>query len=159
MVKVLYPGSFDPLHNGHVEIVTTTSRLFDEIVVAAVENPGKSSTLFTFEERAAMIEESFASVPNVAAMHFSGLVVDLAAKIGADIIVKGLRSVTDFDSELQMAQMNRSVTGIVTVFVPSTSEDAYIASKFIREMAFFGADVSHLVPEPVDKRLQERFAR
>ena len=159
MVKVLYPGSFDPLHNGHIEIVTTAARVFDEVVVAAVENPGKASALFSSAERAEMVEESFASVPNVTSMHFSGLVVELAAEIGADLIVKGLRSVTDFDNELQMAQMNHSVTGIVTVFVPSTSEDSFIASKYIREMAFFGGDVSHLVPEPVNKRLKERFTR
>lgn len=157
MTKVLYPGSFDPLHNGHLEIVTTASRLFDEVVVAAMLNPGKGEPLFGMEERRDMLEESVAHLPNVSVTMFSELVVDLAAKIGADFIIKGLRGVSDFESEFTMAQMNRSVSQIVTVFIPSTSEDSYIASKYIREITHFGGDVTHLVPDPVARRLKERF--
>lgn len=153
MIKVLYPGSFDPIHNGHMEIISTAARLFDEVVVAAMRNPQKGAPLFDDEERHAMIEECVADLDNVGVTMFGGLVVDLAADLEVDMIVKGLRGVTDFESELQMAQMNRSVTGIDTLFVPSTSEDSYIASKYIRDITRFRGDVTHLVPAPVAKRL------
>lgn len=157
MVKVLYPGSFDPVHNGHVEVVSTAARLFDEVVVAAMRNPQKGKPLFEMEERQAMLEETFAHLPNVSVTMFSELVVDLAREIEADFIVKGLRGVTDFENELQMAQMNRAVADMVTVFIPSTSEDGYIASKYIREISRFGGDVGHMVPPAVARRLKERY--
>lgn len=157
MAKVLYPGSFDPLHNGHLEIITSASGLFDHVVVAAMFNPQKGSPLFDGHERVAMIEESVAHLDNVSVVSFSSLVVQLAADVGADMILKGLRGVSDFESELQMAQMNRSVTGIQTIFLPSTSEDSYIASKYIRDIARFGGDVSHMIPAPVARRLNEKL--
>ena len=157
MAKVLYPGSFDPVHNGHVEVVSTAARLFDQVVVAAMRNPQKGKPLFEMEERQAMLEETFAHLPNVSVTMFSELVVDLARSIDADFIVKGLRGVTDFENELQMAQMNRAVADMVTVFIPSTSEDGYIASKYIREMSRYGGDVSHMVPPAVARRLKERY--
>lgn len=157
LTKVLYPGSFDPPHNGHLEIITTASRLFDEVVVAAMRNPGKGEPLFGMDDRRAMLEESVAHLPNVSVTMFSELVVDLARKIEADFIVKGLRGVSDFESEFTMAQMNHAVSQIVTVFIPSTSEDSYIASKYIREITHFGGDVTHLVPDPVARRLKEKF--
>lgn len=155
--RVLYPGSFDPLHNGHLEIIETAARLFDSVVVAAMRNPQKGEPLFDYEDRKAMIEESTAHLGNVEVTQFSSLVVDLAREVEADFIVKGLRGVTDFESELQMAQMNQAVSGVVTVFIPSTSEDSYIASKFIRDIARFGGDVLSMVPEPVGRRLTARF--
>lgn len=154
---VLYPGSFDPIHNGHLEIIEVASRLFDEVVVAAVRNPQKGEALFSLEERRAMIEESTAHLDNVRITSFSSLVVDLAREVGADFIVKGLRVVSDFESELMQAQMNHQVSGVDTLFIPSGSSHSYVASKFIREIARFGGDVSSMVPAAVSKRLGEKY--
>ena len=157
MTSVLYPGSFDPLHNGHVEIVETASNLFDRVVVAAMRNPQKGEPLFGLEQRQAMIEESFAHLPNVEVTMFSALVVDLARDLGIDFIVKGLRAVSDFESELQMAQMNQKISGVDTLFIPSASEHSFLASRLIREIARFGGDVSDMVPPAVARRLKERL--
>jgi pantetheine-phosphate adenylyltransferase len=157
MTKVLYPGSFDPVHNGHCEIVETASELFDDVVVAAIRNPQKGNGLFDLAERQEMLTEVFSHLDNVEITMFSSLVVDLAKEIGADLIVKGLRAVSDFESELRMAQMNNALAGIHTVFVPSTSKHSFLASKLIREVARFGGDVSTMVPEVVAKRLGETF--
>jgi pantetheine-phosphate adenylyltransferase len=156
VARVLYPGSFDPLHNGHLEIIETAGRLFDRVVVAAMVNPQKGAALFTLEEREAMLAESLAHLDNVEIVHFSGLVVDLAAAQHVDFIVKGLRALSDFEAEMQMAQMNQAVSGINTVFLPSASEHAFVASKYIRDFARYGGDVSHMVPGPVARRLKER---
>jgi len=150
---VLYPGSFDPIHNGHVEIVETASRLFDRVVVAAMRNPQKGQTLFTLDERQELIVSSLSHLDNVEVTMFSSLVVDLARQVGAHFIVKGLRAVSDFESELQMAQMNRSISGVDTLFIPSASRNSFLASRLIREVARFGGDVSNMVPEPVAERL------
>ncbi|MEQ8716253.1 MAG: pantetheine-phosphate adenylyltransferase [Acidimicrobiales bacterium] len=157
MVRVLYPGSFDPVHNGHVEIVETAARLFDEVVVAAMRNPQKGQPLFGLDDREAMLNECFGHLDNVRTVMFAELVVTLAAREGTDVIVKGLRAVSDFESELQMAQTNKAVSGIETIFLPSTSSSSFIASKYIREIARFGGDVSSMVPEPVAKRLIDRY--
>jgi pantetheine-phosphate adenylyltransferase len=157
LTSVLYPGSFDPLHNGHVEIIEIAAKLFDEVVVAAMRNTQKGEPLFSFEERHAMISESTAHLPNVKVTMFASLVVDLAAQVGADFIVKGLRAVSDFESELQMAQMNLAISGIHTVFLPSSSSSSFIASRLIREIVRFGGDVSSMVPEPVLKRLRDKY--
>jgi pantetheine-phosphate adenylyltransferase len=154
---VLYPGSFDPIHNGHVEIVETASRLFDRVVVAAMRNPSKGEPLFSLEDRQDLIEASLAHLDNVEVTMFSSLVVDLARQVGAHFIVKGLRAVSDFESELQMAQMNRSISGVDTLFIPSASGNSFLASRLIREVARFGGDVSNMVPEPVAALLAERF--
>jgi pantetheine-phosphate adenylyltransferase len=155
---VLYPGSFDPIHNGHLEIVEKASRLFETVIVAAMRNPQKAEPLFSFEDRKAMLEESFAHLPNVSVTRFSSLVVDLARELGADFIIKGLRAVVDFESEMTQAHMNRAVSGVETVFIPSASSRSFINSKLIREIARFGGDVSSLVPPPVAKRLVERYS-
>jgi pantetheine-phosphate adenylyltransferase len=154
----LYPGSFDPIHNGHVEIVETASRLFDHIIVAPMRNPQKGEPLFSLDERESLIEESLAHLDNVTVTMFSTLVVDLAREVGADFIVKGLRAVSDFESELQMAQMNRNISGVDTLFIPSASGNSFLASKLIREVARFGGTVDGMVPECVASRLKERFA-
>ncbi len=156
MTKVLYPGSFDPVHNGHVEIVETASSLFDHVVVATIRNPQKGRGLFDLDERMAMLEESFAHLSNVSVTLFSSLVVDLATELEADFIVKGLRAVSDFENELQMAQMNNEVSGVHTLFIPSASKYSFLASKLIREIAVFGGDVSGMVPPSVASRLAER---
>ncbi len=157
MTVVLYPGSFDPIHNGHVEIVETASRLFDRVVVAAMRNPSKGEPLFSLEDRQDLIEASLAHLDNVEVTMFSTLVVDLARQVGAHFIVKGLRAVSDFESELQMAQMNRSISGVDTLFIPSASGNSFLASRLIREIARFGGDVSNMVPAPVAALLAERF--
>jgi pantetheine-phosphate adenylyltransferase len=157
VTTVLYPGSFDPIHNGHIEIIETASRLFDRVIVAAMRNTQKGNGIFAIEERRAMIDESTAHLANVEVVQFSALVVDLAREVGADLIVKGLRAVSDFESEMHQAHMNRKISGIETLFIPSATEHSFVASKLLREIALFGGDVSEMVPEPVNKRLVEKF--
>ncbi|MEZ5245142.1 MAG: pantetheine-phosphate adenylyltransferase [Acidimicrobiales bacterium] len=156
MTRVLYPGSFDPVHNGHIEIIETAASLFDEVVVAAMINTTKDG-VFGLDDREAMLNEATAHMVNVSVEMFSGLVVDLARDIGADFIVKGLRAVSDFENELQMAQMNNAASGIHTLFIPSASRSSFLASKFIRDFAKYGGDISGMVPAPVAARLKEQY--
>ncbi len=156
MTRVLYPGSFDPVHNGHIEIIETASTLFDEVVVAAMINTTKDG-VFELDDREEMITVSTEHLSNVSVKMFSGLVVDLAREIDADFIVKGLRAVSDFENELQMAQMNNAASGIHTLFIPSASRSSFLASKFIRDFARYGGNISGMVPEPVAIRLKERY--
>lgn len=158
MIVALFPGSFDPFHNGHLEVVERASRLFDRVVVAALRNPQKSDPLFSMEEREEMLEEVLGGISNVSVTAVSTLVVNVAKEVGASVIVKGLRAVSDFENELQMAQMNQSLSGIETLFIPTSSTHSFIASRLLREVARFGGDVSGLVPVPVAKKLQQRFA-
>ena len=159
MTTVLYPGSFDPVHNGHIEIIDVAAGLFDEVVVAALRNPQKGEPMFDVDERRKMLEESTSHLPNVRIVGFSKLVVEVAKEVGADFIMKGLRAVSDFESEMHQAHMNLAISGVHTVFVPSATEHSFVASKLIREIARFGGDVTSMVPEPVAKRLAERYAR
>jgi pantetheine-phosphate adenylyltransferase len=154
---VLYPGSFDPIHNGHVEVVNTASRLFDRVVVAALRNPQKGEPLFKLEDRQELMIESLSHLDNVEVTMFSSLVVDLAKDVGANFIVKGLRAISDFEVELQMAQMNQQISGVDTLFIPTTSHNSFLASKLIREIARFGGNIDGMVPTPVAQRLKERF--
>lgn len=157
MTRVLYPGSFDPIHNGHLELIEVAAGLWDEVVVATVGNPGKGSGLFTLEERHELVERSVAHLDNVSVTSYSSLVVDLAREIGADFLVKGLRAVSDFESELQQAQMNHEISGVRTVFLPSATTHSFVASRLIREIARFGGDIASTVPPPVAAALAERF--
>jgi pantetheine-phosphate adenylyltransferase len=153
----LIPGSFDPFHNGHLEVVERASLIFDEIVVAAIRNPQKSEALFDLDERRDMIAESLAHVKNVRIVSISTLLVNVARDVNATAIVKGLRAISDFESEMQMAQMNRSLSGVETLFLPSSSTYSFIASRLLREVARYGGDVSPFVPAAVAKRLIGKF--
>lgn len=139
-------------------MIETAAALFGHVVVAAMRNPQKGSPLFQLDDREAMIKESVVHIPNVSVTMFSSLVVDLAREQECDFIVKGLRAVSDFESELQMAQMNLAISGVHTIFIPSASSRSFLASKLIREIARFGGDVSSMVPEPVWKRLTETYS-
>jgi len=139
-----------------MEIVETAARLFEEVVVAAVRNPQKTP-LFELQERKEILEECFAHLPNVRTTMFASLVVELATQEGVDFIVKGLRAVSDFENELQMAQMNQAVSGVHTLFIASASKHSFLASKLIRELARFGRQIDSMVPLPVSKRLVERY--
>lgn len=160
MRTALFPGSFDPFHNGHLEVVETASRLFDHVVVAPMRNTQKGQPLFSLEERIQMISDSVAHLSNVSLDSFSSLVVDLARKVGADVIIKGLRVASDAEAELQQAQMNKKVSGIETLFIPCSSEYSFIASKYVRDFARFGgADrIGSTVPGPVLDMLKVKFA-
>jgi pantetheine-phosphate adenylyltransferase len=154
----LFPGSFDPFHNGHLEVVERASRLFDEVVVAALRNPQKGEPLFSIDERTEMLEESLAHLGSVKIVGVATLVVNVAAEVGASAIVRGLRAVSDFENELQMAQMNRQLSGVETIFIPTSAPYSFIASRLLREVARFGGDVSSFVPKAVALRFEAKFA-
>jgi pantetheine-phosphate adenylyltransferase len=156
--KAVCPGSFDPVTNGHLDIIERAATLFDEVVVAVGVNKSKNR-LFTPEERIGMLEEATADLPNVSVAGFTGLLTTFCQERGANAIVKGLRAVSDYEYELQMAQMNASLTRIETVFVPTSPEWSFLASSLVKEVAAFGGDVSALVPEFVLGPLLEKLAR
>jgi len=158
MRRAVCPGSFDPVTNGHIDIVQRAARMFDEVVVAVGVNTSKNR-LFTPEERIAMLEDACAGFANVSVAGFSGLLTDFCAQNGIQAIVKGLRAVSDFDYELQMAQMNASLADVETVFVPTSPEYSFLASSLVKEVAMFGGDVSALVPPNVHRQLTERLAQ
>jgi pantetheine-phosphate adenylyltransferase len=156
--RAVCPGSFDPVTNGHIDIVSRASFLFDEVVVAVGVNKSKNR-LFSAEERIDMLSEACRDFPNVKVDGFTGLLTTFCEERGIHAIVKGLRAVTDFDYELQMAQMNSSLAGeIETVFVPTSPEYSFLASSLVKEVATFGGDVSGLVPPFVHERLVARLA-
>ena len=155
MATALCPGSFDPVTNGHLDIIERTARHFEHVIVAVVRNPQKSRSLFSATERQGMLHEVTAHLPNIRIEFFKGLLVDFAKDNGAEAIVKGLRAVSDFDYELQMAQMNQHLSGIETLFLPTSSTYSFVASKLIREVVRYGGDVSEFVPPPVASRLKE----
>lgn len=157
MRRAVCPGSFDPVTNGHLDIVQRASTLFDEVVVAVGVNQSKNR-LFTAEERIAMLEQACAPFPNVRVDGFKGLLTTFCEEHGIHAIVKGLRAVSDFDYELQMAQMNSSLTDVETVFVPTSPEYSFLASSLVKEVATFGGDVSGLIPDFVNTALLARLA-
>ncbi len=157
MISCMVPGSFDPPTKGHLDVIERCAGIFDHIVVAVVANPSKAP-MFSTEERKELLEECVAQWDNVEVDSFSGLLVDFASLKGVDIIVKGLRAMTDFDYEFQMSQMNRHLSNIVTMFVATKPEYGYLSSSLVKQVAGLGGTIDMLVPEQVAKALKERFA-
>jgi pantetheine-phosphate adenylyltransferase len=155
------PGSYDPITNGHVDVITRASLMFDELIVAVVNaSVRKSKSLFTAEERMGFIREATAHLGNVRVEPFSNLVVEFARQRGARAIVKGLRAISDFEYELEMNQLNRQLASdIESVYLMASPQYSFLSSSGVKEIATFGGDVSELVPEPVAERLKEALAR
>jgi pantetheine-phosphate adenylyltransferase len=156
-LTALCPGTFDPVTNGHLDVVRRAATLLDRVVVAVVENPSKEP-LFPAAERVEMIEEAVSDISGVEVDSFTGLLVDYARDKGVGLIVKGLRAVSDFEYEIQMAQMNRHLSEIETCFVATSPKWSYLSSSLVKEIARYDGDVSGLVPEHVVRKLKERFA-
>ena len=154
MTTALCPGSFDPLTNGHTDVIERAISAFDSVIIAVVDNPAKDS-LFTIDERVDMVSELFGDGARVEA--FRGLLVEFAKETGADVVVKGLRTVGDYEFEFQMAQMNRHLTGIETVFMATKADWSYVSSSLVKEVARLGGSVSGLVPSVVERALKERL--
>jgi pantetheine-phosphate adenylyltransferase len=155
--RAVSPGSFDPVTNGHLDIIDRASRLYDELIVAVLLNQSKQG-LFTIDERLDMLREVTKVYPNVRVETFQGLLVDFCRAQGAAVVVKGLRAVSDFDYELQMAQMNIGLAGVETLFMPTNPLYSFLSSSLVKDVAKWGGDVSAHVPEVVARRLAERLA-
>jgi pantetheine-phosphate adenylyltransferase len=156
--RAVCPGSFDPVTNGHIDIISRASQLFDEVVVAVGINKAKSrARLFSADERIAMLEKVCAEFPNVRVAGFEGLLTTFCQEHDIRAIVKGLRAVSDFDYELQMAQMNIGLSGVETLFVPTNPAYSFLSSSLVKEVAQWGGDISHLVPGPVLEALNARL--
>ncbi|HYS17940.1 MAG TPA: pantetheine-phosphate adenylyltransferase [Candidatus Binatia bacterium] len=155
--RAVYPGMFDPVHNGHVDVIQRSLQIFDELIVAVVANPSKQP-LFSVKERLEMIDEATSELSNFRIVAFDGLLIDLVARERADCIVRGIRAVSDFEYEFQMALMNRKLRSTVeTVFLMPHEKYTYISSRLIKEVASFGTSVAGMVPPIVDKRLTEKY--
>ena len=159
MVRAIYPGSFDPVTFGHLDVIRRASELFDEVIVGVLHNSQKSP-LFSVEERVNILKEVTADIPNVKIETFSGLSVNFARNCDAKVIIRGLRAITDFEYELQMAQTNRVLAKDEdTMFLTTSLEDAYLSSTTVKEAAYFGADISKFAPEYVVEKVREKFAQ
>ena len=158
MPRVVCPGSFDPVTNGHLDVIGRASKLFDEVVVAVLINQSKKG-LFSTDERVDMIRDASKEFGNVEVESFDGLIVDFCRRHDIPAIVKGLRAVSDFDYELQMAQMNHSLSGVETLFVTTSPIYSFLSSSLVKEVAAGGGDVSGLVPPPVLDRLRTKLGR
>ncbi|MFB3738253.1 MAG: pantetheine-phosphate adenylyltransferase [Candidatus Velamenicoccus archaeovorus] len=157
-LTALCPGTFDPVTNGHLDIIERAGHHFDTVVVAVLENPAKQP-LFSVEERVSMLKEAVTDLPHVEIDSFSGLLVEFARRRDCSVIVKGLRAVTDFEYEIQMAQMNQRLGGIETFFMTTAPTWSYLSSSLVKEVARYGGDVSGLVPPAVVERLADRLGR
>ena len=159
MKRAIYPGSFDPVTFGHIDMIERSAKIVDELVVEILVNSAKNP-LFSVEERVSMLGEITGHVPNIRIMSFHGLLIDFAQEVDASIIVRGLRAVTDFEYELQIAQTNRIVNDrIDTVFLTTSLEYAYLSSTIVKEVASYGGDISHFVPEQLIDRIYAKFSR
>ncbi|GAA4747299.1 pantetheine-phosphate adenylyltransferase [Modestobacter marinus] len=152
MRRAVCPGSFDPVTNGHVDVIARAAGLYDELVVAVLVNPGKAG-LFDVDERMSLLREAVVDLPNVTVDSFEGLLVDYCRAQQIPVIVKGLRAVGDFEYELQMAQMNRELAQVETLFMPTAPQVGHLSSSLVKQIAKFGGDVSSLVPKAVNDRL------
>ena len=157
-VRALFPGSFDPITNGHLDVISRGMKLFDELIIAVGRSPVKNQ-LFTPKERVEMIAELVADMPSVSVESFDGLTVEYAAQKKADVILRGLRSLTDVQYEFQLAMTNRAVAGIETVFVMTSEQYGFTSSTLIRQVATLGGNLSKLIPENVRNRLQQRLKK
>jgi len=157
-VRAIFPGSFDPITNGHLDVINRGMKLFDELIVAVGKSPLKNQ-LFSPEERVEMIAELIKGLSGVSVEDFDGLTVEYAKQKKADVILRGLRSLTDMNYELELAMTNRSVAGIETVFIMTTEQYGFISSTLIRQVASLGGDISNMVPSSVNRLLKERFGK
>ncbi len=159
MKSAIYPGSFDPVTYGHLDIIRRAADIFDVLIVSVLNNKAKTP-LFSIEERVNMLREELKDVPNVKIESYEGLLVDYAKSSGAEVIIRGLRAVTDFDYELQLAQTNRKLSDneVDTVFLTTDLKYAYLSSSTVREVASFDGDISKFVPEKVAKAVYEKYA-
>jgi pantetheine-phosphate adenylyltransferase len=159
MIKALFPATFDPIHNGHIDIVQRAARLFDSVIVAVYERPLKS-LLFTPEERMALVQEAFKDQPGITVIGYSGLTVEFCKEIGAQVIVRGLRVFSDFEFEFRMALANHQLAPEVeTVSLITSKEHTFLSSTTVREIASLSGDVSSMVPLHVDRALKEKFSK
>jgi pantetheine-phosphate adenylyltransferase len=156
-LTALCPGTFDPVTNGHLDIIERAAERFDAVIVGVLDNPAKQP-LFGVDERVQMLKDVTADLGNVEVAPFSGLLVEYATHRGAGVVVKGLRAVTDFEFEIQMAQMNHQLTGLETLFMPTSPSWSFLSSSLVKEVARFGGDVSGLVPKIVNERLTEALS-
>ncbi|GAA2369965.1 phosphopantetheine adenylyltransferase [Catellatospora methionotrophica] len=156
MRRAVCPGSFDPVTRGHLDIIDRSSRLFDEVIIAVLVNQTKQG-LFSIAERIEILREVTKNLPNVRVESFQGLLVDYCRDNDAQVVVKGIRAVSDFDYELQMAQMNIGLSGVETLFMPTNPLYSFVASSLVKEIAKWGGEVSSFVPELVERRLLEKF--
>jgi len=147
--RAIYPGSFDPPTNGHLDVIERAAGAFGEVIVAVVVNPQKRDPMFTLGEREHMLRECIAHLPNVRVDHFRGLLADFVKAQGADVIVKGLRVVSDFETEMSTALMNRSLSNVDTLFLMSDARYSFVSSSLVKEVFFLGGDVAPFVPQPV----------
>jgi pantetheine-phosphate adenylyltransferase len=158
MIHAVYPGSFDPPHNGHVDMIHRASRIYDRLTVAVANNPLKETGFFSLEERLSIVRELVRDMPNVGADTFEGLLADYLRKVEAQVIVKGLRAISDFEYELQMAHLNRQLNpNVETTFIMTATRWSYLSSTRVKEIARFGADVSKLIPAASLARLHSVF--
>jgi pantetheine-phosphate adenylyltransferase len=154
--RAIYPGSFDPPTNGHLDVIERAASCFGEVVVAVVVNPQKRNPMFSLEERETMLRECVAPFGNVRVEHFRGLLADFVKSSDVDVIVKGLRVVSDFESEMSTALMNRSLSQVDTLFLMSDAKYSFISSSMVKEVFFLGGDVAAFVPEPVLRVMSEK---
>ena len=158
MKTAIYPGSFDPVTLGHIDVIKRASKLFDHLIIGVLNNRAKTP-LFSVEERVKMLEEVTKDIPNVEVKSFAGLTVDFAKECGANAVVRGLRAITDFEYELQMAQTNRVLEPEVdTTFLITSLEYAYLSSTVVKEVAAFGGDIHKFVPDFVEKEIRAKYA-